>query len=148
MRTGLGPRASGLGLLIVLGVGCSKHATIASCNDELGGVWRDGSGAPWMMLDDDATLEAYPMFADSIGSDVLGAPRVIDLTRAGERLDGTVHRRFERRADHCDARAPIHVTACKDDTLEIVIADPAPPIDVAPCRWSVTPPSRVERWHR
>ena len=147
--TDFGLRTSDFGLRILFAIAaCSKHAPVATCSDDLHGVWRDGAGARWMVLDNDATLEAYPLFPDSVGGDVVGAPRVIDLTRAGERLDGTVHRRFEHRADRCDARAPIHVTACKDDALEVVIADPAAPIDVAPCRWPVAPPSRVERWHR
>ncbi len=135
-------------LVLALGVGCSHRAPIASCGDDLQGAWRDAAGARWMMLDNGATLEAYPIFADVVPTapDVVAAPRVIDLTRTGTALAGTTHRRFDRRADSCDARAPVHVTACKDDTLELVLADPAPPVDYAPCRWGGAPPSHVERW--
>ncbi|MGE5182651.1 MAG: hypothetical protein ACM31C_11340 [Acidobacteriota bacterium] len=136
-------------LVLVLVLGCSRRAPISSCADDLHGVWRDGSGASWMILDDGATLEAYALFADAVGSgELAGAPRAIDLARTADRLDGTIHRRFERRADSCDAHVPIHVTACKDDTLEIVLADPAAPVELAPCRWGAIPPARVERWRR
>ncbi len=136
-------------LVLVLVVGCSRRAPIDSCADDLHGVWRDGSGAKWMLLDDGATLEAYPLFADSAGSgELVGAPRAIDLTRAGDHVAGTIHRRYDRRTDTCEARAPIPVTACQDDALEAVITDPPAPLDVAPCRWGVTPLARVERWRR
>jgi hypothetical protein len=40
------------------------------------------------------------------------------------------------------------VTSCKDDTLEIVLGDPVPPISFAPCAWGQNAPSRRERWRR
>jgi hypothetical protein len=42
----------------------------------------------------------------------------------------------------------VHVTRCTGDTLELVLADPAPPISFSPCTWPEPGPSRVVRWHR
>jgi hypothetical protein len=128
--------------LLALLAACS-HPHIESCGDDLGGVWIDGD-RKWFVLDEDKVLEVFPLFADTAGS---GAPRVIDLTRVGERLDGTLHRRYERRAQACEAHLPIHVTACKDDRLEVVASEPMPPIGWEPCQWPSIP-SQVLRWQR
>jgi hypothetical protein len=53
-----------------------------------------------------------------------------------------------QRAQRCDARVPVHVTRCAGDSLELVLADPAPPLGFAPCAWPGPGPSRVERWRR
>jgi hypothetical protein len=121
---------------------------VAACTDDLDGAWRGLDGRRWMILDEGATLEAYPMFPDGVGSDVLGAPRVIDLSRAGGALAGTVHRRYEHRADSCDARAPATVLACRDGALELLLADPPPPTAFAPCTWPPATPPHAERWTR
>jgi hypothetical protein len=129
-------------------VACSPRI-IDTCADDLHGVWRDPAGRDWMMLDHGSALEAYPVFADAVPAapDVVPAPRVIDLTRAGSLLEGTAHRRFARRADACDARVPIHVLACRDRELELVVAEPAAPLAFAPCSWGPPPPSKTEHWH-
>jgi hypothetical protein len=124
---------------------CARRAPVTSCDDDLHGVWIGGGGARWMMLDNSATLEAYPMFDDSVPG---GAPRVIDLRR-GEKLQGNVKRRFMAGPTVCEATAPIRIAKCKADGLQIVVADPQPPLALAPeCRWPSPAPSRVEHWRR
>jgi hypothetical protein len=63
-----------------------------------------------------------------------------------------VHRRYMRRAERCDARTEVHVVRCAGDatgdTIELVLADPAPPLEFAPCTWPAPGASRVVRWHR
>ncbi|HEX3764981.1 MAG TPA: hypothetical protein VHW23_40075 [Kofleriaceae bacterium] len=147
------------GLLVVATVACSRRAPLTSCADNLRGVYTTapgtgpGTGADggerWMILDSGTTLEAYPLFPDVDGPRELEiAPRRIDLTRAASALAGTVHRRYMRRADLCDAQLPVHVTRCAGDTLELVLADPAPPLGFAPCSWPGPAPSHLVRWQR
>jgi hypothetical protein len=135
---------------LLLGVlaACDHHGA-ASCADDLAGVYVTPAGARWQLLDNGPTLEVFPMFDDSKGpADVVTAPRAIDLTRAGNRLDGTISRRFMRRADTCTGRAPFHVTACVADGLDVVAGDVAPPLLLAPCTPAPPLPSRAERWRR
>lgn len=129
---------------------CSRGAPIASCDDDLRGVYVAGDER-WMILDGGATLEAYPLFPDAAGPpDLVVAPRVIDLARApgDPRPSGTLRRRYMRRAERCDARVPVEVTRCEGDTLELVLADPSPPTGFAPCAWPAPGPSRTVRWRR
>jgi hypothetical protein len=155
---------------------CDRRAPIASCDDDLRGVYVGGSER-WMLLDNGPTLEAYPLFPDgSIADDLVVAPRVIDLERAGRlgdsrpgdshpgdshpddsrprepassaTLRGTLHQRFMRRAERCDAHVPVEVARCAGDTLELVLADPSLPIGFAPCVWAGPGPSRIARWQR
>jgi len=137
------------------------RAPIAACSDDLRGVYVV-DGKRWMILDHRATLEAYPLFDDvhhaaaaAPGLEV--APRAIDLQRTpamerpapgADELAGTVTRRYLRGADRCDAQARARVTACSGDTLELVLADPVPPITFAPCAWGQPASSRRERWRR
>ena len=149
-------RAAALVLAVELATGgCSRRAPITSCDDDLRGVYTAGPehGAPgerWMVLDDRETLEAYPLLPDGDGPpDLVAAPRVIELVRDGRgELAGTLRRRYMRRAERCDAQVPVHVTRCAGDTLELVLADPAPPLALAPCTWPGPGPSRVVRWRR
>jgi len=133
-------------LVIVVGAltACDRRAPVASCRDNLHGVWVTPAGARWMLLDNGKTLEGYPLFDDLVAD---GAPRVIDLER-GDTLDGELHRRFMRRAETCDAHAPLHVTRCTDDTLQLVVGDVEAPLTYAPCTWPHQMPSRVETWRR
>jgi hypothetical protein len=131
-------------MMVIAASACDRRAPVASCDDSLHGVWITPRGERWMMLDSGATLEGYPLFDDAVPD---GAPRVIDLAR-GDKLAGEVKRRYMRRADACLARAPIRVTACGDDQLELVLADPPVPLRLSPCAWSMTAASRVERWRR
>ena len=137
-------------LAVVLGAGaCGRRTPIASCDDNLRGVYTAGAER-WMVLDNGSTLEVYPLFPDGDGPpDLVVAPRVIDFVRApGGELTGTLRRRYMRRAERCDAHVPVHVTRCAGDTLELVLADPAPPIELSPCTWPGPGPSRVEHWRR
>jgi hypothetical protein len=136
-------------LLCVVLVACGRADHVASCDDDLHGVWHAPDGA-WLMIDNGVALEAYPMQPDApaVGSDFVAAPRVLDLDRGDGALTGVMRRRFMRRAMTCDARATIRVTACRNDMLELVTSAIATPIDVAPCRWSAPQPAHVERWTR
>lgn len=140
-------------LLLLFLAACHRRAPLASCNDNLRGVYTAGpDGAErWMILDSGEALEAYPLFPDVVGPrDLEIGPRRIDLTRspASSALAGTVHRRYMRRADLCDAQDPVRVTRCAGDTLELVLADPAPPLGFSPCQWPGPGPSRLLRWQR
>lgn len=142
-----------LAALIVLAA-CGRGAPIESCDDDLRGVYAAGD-RHWMVIDRRATLEAYPLFPDADGlpeaPELVVAPRVIDLSRGGADgapLTGVLRRRYMRRAERCDAQLPVQVTRCAGDTLEIVLADPPPPIGFTPCAWPSPGPSRVERWRR
>jgi hypothetical protein len=145
-------RLVAVGLALGLGLGaCDRRAPIAACSDDLRGVYapEGASERRWMILDNGDTLEAYPLFDDSAPATGLEvAPRVIDLSRTGGGITGNVRRRYLRGVERCDARVPVRVTACADDGLELVLADPEPPIATAPCAWPRPGGSRVERWRR
>ena len=136
--------AVAVALLVALAA-CHRRAPIASCDDDLGGVYADPSGARWMILDERASLEAYPLFDDfHPGPPWQLAPRAIDLyrSRRGGSIDGDVRRRYTGAAGSgCVAKAPAHITACGDDRLELVLADPAPCDEPAA-------ETHVERWLR
>jgi hypothetical protein len=138
-----------IALLIAAPSACSRRPPITACDQDLAGIWRDGERR-WMVLDRGQTLEIFPTFpdADSGSAHVDAAPRVIDLTRTGARLDGFVGRRYSQGIAMCDARIPLHITRCTDDTLELVLTDPAPPLSFAPCLWPPRAPSHVEHWTR
>ena len=147
-------RARGCAVLLALAA-CSRRAPLASCDDDLRGVYLDGDER-WMILDKDTTLEAYPLFPDADGpTDMVTAPRKIELSRPtagratdGAALSGTLHRRYMRGAQICDAQIAVHVTRCAGDTLELVLADPSPPLAFSPCAWPPSRPSRLMRWQR
>jgi hypothetical protein len=120
---------------------CDRQPAVTSCDDALLGVWIAPGGSRWMILDYGATLEAFPLFDDAVAD---GAPRLIDLRRT-DKLAGEVKRRYR---DRCEAHAPIRVAKCKADTLQVVLADPQPPLQDAPCTWGQVAPSRVEHWRR
>ncbi|HET7500130.1 MAG TPA: hypothetical protein VFK02_03980 [Kofleriaceae bacterium] len=138
-----------------LGACGDRRPELASCENDLRGVYVAG-GERWMVLDEGRSLEAYPLFPDGdpAPGDIVAAPRVIDLERspqagsASSLLHGTLRRRYMRRAERCDAQVAVHVTRCAGDTLELVLADPAPPLGFSPCTWPGPSPSRVVRWRR
>ncbi|TMQ12923.1 MAG: hypothetical protein E6J90_29785 [Deltaproteobacteria bacterium] len=148
------PRAIAIALLAVSVIGaCRGRAPIASCDDDLRGVYAAERTERWMVLDHGDAIEAYALFPDGdVTGDATGgvvaAPRVIDVARGRDGLTGTLHRRFMQRADSCDAQVPVQVTRCAGDTLELVLADPAPPQTFAPCAWPRPGSSRVVRWRR
>jgi hypothetical protein len=149
-------RAAVLAVLLAIAA-CHRRAPLASCDGDLRGVYVAGAER-WMILDNGDKLEAYPLFPDVDGPpDLEIHPRRIDLTRsrpgsAGSAgpatLAGTVHRRYLRRAEICEAQVPVHVTRCAGDTLELVLTDPAPPLGFSPCQWPSPSPSRLVRWQR
>lgn len=144
-----------LGVLLLC-CSCGRPTPIERCTDDLAGVYEVETTATeqtpthWNVLDNRRTLEAYPLFDDSLAvADLETAPRVIDLRRISEAaLAGEVTRRFLQGARRCDAKANVRVTACGGDTLELVLADPVPPIGFEPCTFGQPAPSRRERWHR
>ncbi|MBA3819606.1 MAG: hypothetical protein H0X17_11990, partial [Deltaproteobacteria bacterium] len=56
--------------------------------------------------------------------------------------------RYLRGADRCDARAAARITACSANTLDVVLADPPPPLGFAPCTYGAPAASHRERWQR
>jgi len=97
-------------------------------------------GRRWTVIDH-GELEVFPAFADA------PVPRVLDLSRDGAGLAGTLQKRYEQRTEQCVAQLPVHVTACKDDTLELVLTEPAPPLAFGECTWPSNAP-HVERWRK
>jgi len=137
-------------LAIVIALAACGHDQLATCDDDLGGVWRVPDGTTWFVLDHGMTLEAYPMMPDAQGPhDLVTAPRVVELARdhAGK-IAGQTRRRFMRRADSCEAHVATHVATCQADTLEVVTSDLVAPLGFAPCTWPAAEPARVERWRR
>ena len=139
---------------VLLIAACSR-GQVTTCDDNLRGVYvaqpTDGqaNAERWMVLDDAATLEAYPLFPD--GGGIPGhevGPRVIELARASGAIAGTVRRRYMQAATRCEATLTVHVTRCAAGRLELVLADPAPPTTFVPCTWPRPAGSHVERWRR
>lgn len=133
---------------------CDRRAPITSCTDDLAGVYEVETTATeqhptrWHLLDHRRSLEAYPMFDDTAGTTGEVAPRAIDLRRAAAGLAGEVTRRYMQGSRRCDAKTPVRVTACSDDTLQLVLGDPQPPLTYDPCAWGQPAPTRRERWRR
>jgi hypothetical protein len=143
-------------ILLALIASCDRHAPFARCTDDLGGVYEVETTATeqtpprWNVLDTRRGLEIYPMFDDTLVVPGLEtAPRVLDLRRiSDDALAGEVTRRFMQGPLRCDAKATAHVTACKDNTLELVLADPVQPLAFEPCAYGQAASSRRERWRR
>jgi hypothetical protein len=147
-------RLAALAVLAGAGGACDRRPPpLASCADDLRGVYAV-DGRRWMILDDPAGLEAYPLFPDVPpvpGLEV--GPRVIHLARTPDGLTGDVHRRYMRGSRQCLAKVPARVTACAGETIELVLADPVPPLawpaaPEQPCGWPRPDGSRRERWIR
>ena len=134
-------------LLLLAACGCSGRDEITSCASDLRGTYLAGS-ARWMIIEiGRGAFEAYPLFDDTLPGPLEVAPRVIDLERDPDgKVAGTVHRRFMQNRQVCDSTHAVRVTACVNDTLELVMADPVAPIGFDPCGWGRPPDSRVERW--
>lgn len=146
------PRAAMIAL-VVLATACSRRDPITSCEQVLDGSWRsDHAGEQWMIVESRGALEIYPLFPDgrppSTSAELETAPRAIDLQRTPGGLVGDVKRRFMRRGVACTATAGARVTACANDVLELVLADPPVPAGFEPCAFARPDSSRRERWHR
>ena len=145
-----GPRVAMIAL-VVLAAACTRRDPLTSCEQSLAGTWRSdhGDAERWMILEHTGELEIYPLFPDRLPAAGLEtAPRVIDLARTPSGITGDAKRRYLQRGGECIARAPVHVTACADDTLELVLADPAVPVGFTPCAYPRPDSSRRERWRR
>jgi hypothetical protein len=154
---------------------CRSAPQRASCAEPLGGLWRGPDGREWVVLDRGARLEVYPAFADAalppgadrsprravmgtdapatpsqVGADpaleLEAAPRVLDLTRAGAVVTGTVHRRFQHRGAACDQGLPVRVSACAGATLTIELPEPPAPTAVEPCTFPPTTAPAAQQW--
>ncbi|MBA3539277.1 MAG: hypothetical protein H0T79_06585 [Deltaproteobacteria bacterium] len=130
---------------------CDRTVPVTSCDDNLAGVWQTDAG-PWMLLDHGTGLEGYPLFADAPAAStptIVTAPRSLALTRDPRGLAGAITRRFMQGATACNARAAVRVTRCANDTLELVLADPAEPAFTPEgCKATRPPSSRIDRWRR
>jgi hypothetical protein len=134
----------GAAAILVVVCACDAREPIDRCDANLTGSYATPAGT-WMLLDNGKSLEGYPLFDDKVPD---GAPRLVDLARTDGKVGGDLKRRFMRRADACESRVPFHVTACKADTLQIVLGDVTPPLTYAPCTWGQSAPTRVETWRR
>jgi hypothetical protein len=130
--------------------GCRDRPAVASCNDDLAGMYVV-DGKRWNLADGRPnSYEAYPQFDDAtvLPGGIVAAPRVMDVSRTEAGLSGVVRRRYMRGSDSCDARQPVRITACADDEVQLVITDPIPPLAFGPCKWGRADGSHVERWRR
>jgi hypothetical protein len=130
--------------VFALAAACNDRTPVRSCGDDLTGGWSTPSGR-WMLLDHGKTIEGYPMFDDSVDA---GAPRFVSLVRESGPPGGSIERRYMLGANECLAHAPLHVTACTNDTLQIVRGDVAAPLSFVPCAWPQAAPTHVEAWRR
>ena len=127
---------------------CDQRAAITSCDQDLSGIY-DVAGKRWMLAEQRGSFEGYPLFDDSgRGSSDEVAPRWIELARQPNGIAGLVRRRYMRGASSCEAKVLLRITSCADDALEVVVADPAPPLAFEPCRFGRLDSSRRERWRR
>lgn len=134
-------------IALAVAAGCERRAPIESCAQDLEGVYQVGDRT-WMVLDRGTQLDVYPLFRDLPASPLEVAPRSLELAREGGAIRGVTRRRYMRGADSCVAKLPATIARCAGDTLEVVHAETAPPLELAPCRWGTTEPARVERWRR
>lgn len=139
---------------MVLLASCSQRAPIDACTDNLNGIYavEDHADQQWSILDPPrGSLEAYPLFDD--GHDPLApnnlevAPRRIELQRDPAGLSGRVRRRYLQHATVCSSAAPVTITSCHANTLDVVLGGPVPPTSFAPCTFGRALPARLERWH-
>ncbi|MBA3454006.1 MAG: hypothetical protein H0T42_13005 [Deltaproteobacteria bacterium] len=140
--------------LAVIATACSRRDPVTSCDQPLAGPWRSDHAADerWMILERSGELEIYPLFPDGrpegSTADIETAPRVIDLRRTPSGITGEIKRRYMRGGVECIAKAPVHVTSCANDVLELVLSDPSPPAGFEPCTAARPDGSRRERWRR
>lgn len=133
--------------IILFGLIACDRPRITSCDQDLGGEYAAGDRR-WMVLDHGDSLEVYPVFPDAAASTLEVAPRWIELWREAGQLQGQTNRRYMSGAAMCTAHVPVTVARCTDNTLELVLAEPVPPLTFTPCTWGRTEPARVERWIR
>jgi hypothetical protein len=149
---GLGPRASGLGLMAIVAIGCENAPELSSCRESISGVWRAADGKRWAVMDLGARPEIYPMFADGAlppgaAPDIVASPRVIDLERAGALVTGTIRRRFMRGKRSCTIEASIPAIACSGRTITIELPSELPaPTAFEPCAYPPIPPPIATTW--
>lgn len=132
---------------LLLLAACGRPA-ITSCEQDIGGIYLH-EGARWILVDRGATLEAFPLFPDVPAvADTEVAPRVIDLDRTTAGVAGHVKRRYMRGAKACTGKVPVRVTECRTESIDIVLGDPVPPLEVEPCTFPRHDRTRRERWLR
>jgi hypothetical protein len=139
-----------LALAVACLAACDQRAPITSCASNLAGEYVNGEQR-WMILDHGTSIEAYPLFPDvPAGTPFEVAPRMIELRRTpnSPQLAGEVRRRYMTGTAMCTAKITARITACTNESLDIVLADTSPPLGFAPCQWPRSEPSRRERWIR
>ncbi|MEO8703049.1 MAG: hypothetical protein ABI867_23590 [Kofleriaceae bacterium] len=135
-------------LWLVALLGCERRAPITTCQQDLSGEYVAGERR-WAIVDRGAQLEVVPLFADvPVVPGLEVAPRWIDLERGDTGIAGFVRRRYMRAAATCTAKQPATITACANDAIDIVLADPSPPLTFAPCTYPRPAGSARERWVR
>lgn len=149
MRCARSIRQSSLKLTLLLELIACDRPRITSCDQDLGGEYSAGDRR-WVVIDHGESLEVYPVSPDVVPStiELEIAPKWIELWREDGRLQGQANRRYMKAAAICTAHVPVTVARCADNTLDVVHAEPAPPLSFAPCAWGRTEPARVERWVR
>jgi hypothetical protein len=141
-------------LWAVLLVGCAKERPpLASCDQSLAGVWTTETGQQWMLLEGKGEqrgqLEGFPLFDDIAGvpgSEV--SPRAMDLKHESGAVRGEVTRRYMRGSERCDQQAPVTMSACRGNAMQVERREITPPVSIAPCSAGMPGPTRHETWTR
>jgi hypothetical protein len=111
---------------------CSKPPAVASCEDDLSGVWHEqgdaGRGYDWRPSRSGG-YEVFAMFdtarppdgSAKLDSPIVYAPWVWDLDRLPAGISGTRLQRLTRDGASCEVRTPVEIRSCADDTLTIAV---------------------------
>lgn len=126
----------------------SPTASSQECAAPLSGVWQsEGSQQRWALLERRNTVEAYPLFDDTVGDPTrVVSPRRVTAVRGKTALVGRVERWVMRDVQTCSLRAPVRIE-CHGGTLRFELPEMAPPTDLVTCQ---SPPSAPtpQRWRR
>ncbi len=126
--------------------GCDRRATIESCEQDLTGEY-EADGRHWMVIDQGARLEVFPLFADVPPAEIEVAPRMIEFRRSPDgTLRGDTKRRYMKGSASCVTKLPARIARCAANTLEVVHAETTSPLAFSPCQFGQADPARVERW--
>ncbi len=135
--------------------------SLASCADDLSGVWRADdttpSGEPrrYHVIELGRAIEMYPMFDDSVldprdrklttPDAVIVAPSAFDLSRSsdGGTLIGAQTRRFARGASSCVLHSPARIATCAGDRITLEETPLGPPTDWDRCTPPPAPPATM-----
>jgi len=122
-----------LALSGALAVAACRAAPVASCQDDLSGIWAAEDGRRFDIVDRGGTVEVYPLF-DPVGEKQARpwrTPAKTELQRRGMVLAGTSTFQAQD-ARVCTVTTPARLEACGDGRASLVV-DLAPALDASAC---------------